>query len=237
MALYHTSNIDARGVTINNIGRDQTYNNTTVYQPTIQINIWLFCLRLPLTISDTISRPVSVPGTSSPQNPPVTMCCSFDTVSVLNIARNIIIQITDRLINHRDSSNNHPKLHSQFTSLHQTLTLTGLAIEAYSDRPLGQSLADTIAVEAEQSFALLLEFLEKIDDTSVGLNSTRIWYLWRPVWWSRWDGGEFASLGRKLLGVQQSLDEILVALNSYVLLSFHIWPAADNVIVLYTKQI
>jgi hypothetical protein len=237
MPLHHSNNIDARGSTINNIGRDQTYNNTTVYQSTTQINISLFGSH---PLSDALSRPILVPDseppeTLPPRSLPLTTSPRPNTVTVVEIAIGLVVKITGRLIYHSDSSNNHLDL--QFKSLHQTLTLAACAIKVYSDRPLGQSLANTIGAEAEHCYILLLELLGKVDDTRVGLNLTGIRGLWRPVWWCRWDGGEFALLGRKLSGIQESLEGFLMALHSYVALAFHMWSATNNVISLHTNQL
>lgn len=91
------------------------------------------------------------------------------------------------------------ELKRQLESLQQIIALTGLAIQAYEHTPLGRSLAQDISVEAEGCRLVLQELLGTINQCRNGLQSTRIAYLWRPVWWSHSDLNILAVLKARLL--------------------------------------
>ena len=231
MVLDHSNNTDARGCTFSNVGRDQT--NTTI------INISLFGPRPasihqqshpPLHFTDDLSRPTAGLDSLSQGRLVIRPYNSSDAGSIVDSAVSLIVQITDLLIDRRDSSNKHRDLELELKSLHQTLTLTALGIQEYKDRPLGQSLAHTIAEETERCSMVLRELLDRVNDTWLGLSFTSIGDLWRPVWRSRWDGGELASLRLKLFGSRKSLVGFLVGLHSYVFVVFHAYPltSCDN---------
>jgi hypothetical protein len=149
---------------------------------------------------------------------------SSHSISTIDSTVNLIIQITNRLIDHTDSSNNHRDLQFQLKFLHQTLMLTRLAIQEYDGRQLGQSLANTITPEVVRCFIVLQEMLGSVIATCQGLSLTNIGYLWRPVWRRRWDGEELAVLRDKLSSRRESLGEFLVALHSYILFVSYAWP-------------
>lgn len=220
MAFSHSSNTDARGSTFNCIGRDQTHNRTTI----IQINFSLFGSgqgsHLPIGFIDSDpSRPISGANTS-PTNRQLVTINHFDAFSDVDTAVGLIVQITHLLIDCRDTSNNHRDLAIELKSLHQTLTITGLAIKEYKGRPLGQSLANMIAPEVEQCCTVLREMLGRVNGTWLGLNNTTISSLWRPVWWRRWGGDEMVLLRRQLTHSRKALEGFLIAIHSYVFLIF-----------------
>jgi len=139
-----------------------------------------------------------------------------NTALNIDVAIAATVQITSLLVDSRNSSNSHHTLKLELESLYQILDLTKGAIREYEDRPLGQSLVNTIAPEVERCHVLLLALLAKVNDTWVGLILTSISHLWRLVWRRQWDGDELASLKRRLSRSRNSLGGFLMALNSYV---------------------
>jgi hypothetical protein len=95
--------------------------------------------------------------------------------------------------------------------LHQTLFLTGIAIQAYEDTPLGPNLAVSIGPEVEQCQVILQYMLDSINCYRRILYSTPIRDLWPQVLWS---GSKVHELAWKLSARQRSLGQFLVALNS-----------------------
>jgi hypothetical protein len=220
MVLNHSRNIDARGSTINSIGRDQTHTTINF----IQISCSLFGSgqtrqpplhfkegRSPLPVSQNAI--FSEERLISPLHPPL------DAGPIIDKSVGLIVQITRLLHDRRDGSNSQRDLVHELKSLHQTLTLTGLAVQEYEGRPLGQSLANTITLEVGRCRVVLQELFDGINGTWLGLNITSIGSLWRPVWWGRWDGDELTSLKRNLFESRRSLEGFLMALHSCVLLS------------------
>lgn len=224
MDFDHPANFDARGGTFNNVHHDQ-HNNTTI---NVQIYFTLFGSKqtphnVPLSSSNDQSRPKLSQGKAS-----VTSPHSSDTTSVINIAVGLIVQITDLLIDRRDRSNNRRDLSHELKSLQQTLTLTGLAIRAYEESPLGHCLAHAIAPEISRCCGVLRELLDRVHNTWLGLDLTTIGELWRPVWWGRWDGDELVSLKNKLSVVRKSFERVLMALHSYVYSSLTHYHPLNN---------
>lgn len=219
MVFDHSANIDLRGGIITSIDRDQI--NTTVVSNHIQISFSLFGSQthhLPYNFRGGPPRLTSDCSTSSEEwrlIPPQQR--SHDIVSIINITAGLIVQITHLLHDRREASNNHRDLVHELKALHQTLVVTGLAIQEYESRPLGQSLANTITPKVEQSYITLQELLDRANGTWQGLNLTSISNLWCLVWWGRWDGDELSSLRRNLCDNRRSLEAFLVALHSYVM--------------------
>jgi hypothetical protein len=225
---FSHSNIDARQSSFNQVGGDW-HQHTTIHKHTIislscfgprQINYYSLD-----NLSDVMPLvPVSSPKTLSPRCHITSAHSSSDLLRVVDTGIGLIVQISNRLIDRSDSSSNHQVLQLQLRSLQQILTLTGLAIHEYCDRPLGQSLTNTITPEVEQCLLVLQELLAQADATWLGLAFTGIGDLWRHVWWGRWDGNEFALLRKRLSDSRQSLERFLLALHSYVfflLRTFH----------------
>jgi hypothetical protein len=67
---------------------------------------------------------------------------------------------------------------------------------------------------------VLLETFNKIMHYRESLNSTRISGFWLQVLWNRWDEKDLALFRMELSACQEPLNEVLMALNSYVLLVF-----------------
>lgn len=101
---------------------------------------------------------------------------------------------------------------SELRLLQQTLIINQLAIHAYNDRPLGQTLAERITPAVTQCNAVLQEAVVSIGGT--WLNSVGIRDSWGTIWWDGWDENELTSLKKKLCLVRTPLSEMLMALNS-----------------------
>jgi hypothetical protein len=225
MAFSYAGSVDARLSHFSQAGRDCTTNNVNYYN----ISFSLFGSRqtspnyLPINTGDDLPRPISNSVAVSPRRAPHHSSAPIITV---DFALHLIVQITNLLVDHGDSSNNHRDLLLQMKSLHQTLTMTRLAFQVYDGRPLGQSLTNTITPGVERCVAVLQELLGSVIDTCQGLNLTSIYYLWRPVWRSQWDGDELVALRTKLTACRQLFEEFLVALHSYVVLDSYARPSA-----------
>jgi hypothetical protein len=238
MALSHPTYTDARWSTFNDIGRDQN----------ITQNTYIILGSLPKPYQFNHSAIYDSPHLSGINLPPPPSQPSGHEISPLppsgfhiganhisdvhfavDIAVGLIIRIARLLVDHEDPSNNRRDLKLELKLLYQTLTLTGLAIQEYNDRPLGRSLVNTIAPEVEQSTAVLSELLDRISSTGQGLLHTSISNLWRRVWWSRWDGDELVALKVKLSHIRRLLGGFLSALNSYAeILLFRVFQLLNN---------
>jgi len=140
------------------------------------------------------------------------VCHSSDPTAIVSAAVGLIDRVADRLTDHRCSSNGlRDHIAVELESLQQTLILTKLTIRKYDHTPLGHRLGNTITPTVLQCFIALQELLGSLNFTSSSA-------LWHRVWWSRWEGDEFASSRKKLSESRQSLQAVLLALHSYVLL-------------------
>jgi hypothetical protein len=123
-----------------------------------------------------------------------------------------VAKITKLLIDRRVPSDSH--LVPELKLLQQTLILHQLAIQAYSDRPLGQTLANTINPAVKQCNVVLQELLNSVSSTWP--NSIGIGDGWgsTSTWWNGWDENELALLKGCLCRVRRPLGKMLLALNS-----------------------
>ena len=199
-------NLDVRGGTLNNVGRDQ-YNlqliiNGSTSEQTVSCILRDFGLVPPL--------PTSVPA---PLRQRHGAQHRYRADLVGDIATSLTVKILQLLINRRESSDDRA-LVQELKTLQQTLTLVGLAIQTYEYTPLGRNLVNNIIPEVEQCCVVLDELFHKINSYREGLYPTSIRNLWHQV---RRSGSEVdgLSLLRARLSVhQRSLSEFLVALNS-----------------------
>lgn len=209
-----------------------TFNNVGGNQVTININNYsLFSLSGSSQTSHRLLRNDILLPTPGPEAPSQRLgdpnLSTTDVILVVETATDLIIQIFDMLIDHRNSLDNHRELRLELNLLQKTLTLTGLAIRAYDDRPLGHSLAVAITPEVVQCRIALLQLFDAANNTSRGLSYTSINSLWRQVFRSRWVDEELALLRGKLCRIQRLLGGLLLALNSYVLLVFRTSQSTD----------
>jgi hypothetical protein len=136
------------------------------------------------------------------------------TSSTGDISVSLIIDIVQSLNAHGDIVDDYRILELELESLHQTLTLTSLAVQTYEYTPLGRNLANSIIPHVEQIWVVLRQLFDRIEGYRQGLNSTSIRAFWYRVWWCWCEVGEVASLRRKLSARQKLLDKFLMALNS-----------------------
>jgi len=210
VAFSHSYHPDISRSTFNDVGRDQTYH---IAHQTIHINI------SDSGTGQTLHRllwPTSGPWMA--QGVLIPKCHSSTVVSVVDIAVGLVVKIIHLL--HIEWSDDYRHLERDLKSLCQSLILTRSAIQVYEYTPLGQSLANTVHPKVERCHMVLLETFNKIIHYRESLNSTRISGFWRQVWWNSWDENERALFRMELSACQDPLNEVLMALNSYVLLIF-----------------
>jgi hypothetical protein len=217
MVLGNPRNTDARGGIYNDVNGDQTHN-TTIHHQTINLNISLTgsgptLHHIGRDIGNDLALLTLGPETPYQNEVQAQISQSNARSTSSDIAPVLIIAIVQLLVD-PDTSDYCRDLKVELELLHQTLTLAGLAIDAYEYTPLGRSLANIVNQEAERCCVVLRELLDIIDTYRQDLNPTRIWYLWRQVWWSGCDADELASLRIKLSACQKSLGQCLRALNS-----------------------
>jgi hypothetical protein len=79
------------------------------------------------------------------------------------------------------SSERHLDLIQDLKLLNEMLSLAGVAIQAYSDTPLGPGLASVINEIAFRCCIVLQELFERIKQCWQGLTPTKVHHLWRQV--------------------------------------------------------
>ena len=227
MAFKKSRYTDASRSTFNDVGRDQIQNNTIINHQTIHVHLSASgsgqTLQHLRNISNDLPRLTPNFDTLSQGN---VLSTTYQTVSAVETVVGLIVQIT-HLMDRSNDGNNHRDMELELNSLQQTLTLAKLAIQAYGDRPLGQSLANTITPQVERCRVVLLELLDGVNSTRQGLFFTSIRNLWHPVWRKRWDGDEVASLRMKMHGIRMLLGGFLMALNSYAFTFLQCSPPSE----------
>jgi phage terminase Nu1 subunit (DNA packaging protein) len=202
-------NVDARGVTLNNVGRDQ-YNlqliiNGSTSDRTVSGILRDFGLVPQLSTAGPATLPRRDVLARSQRH--------YGADLAGDIAMSLTVKIMQLLIDRRESLDDRA-LVQELKTLQQTVTLVGLAIQTYEYTPLGRNLANNIIPEVEQCCVVLDELFQKINNYREGLYLTSIRNLWHQV---RRSGSEVdgLSLLRVRLSLHQRLlGEFLVALNS-----------------------
>jgi hypothetical protein len=210
---------DAREATINTAGRDQS--NIQIIDNNHNYNIYINLGSAPertLHLLHTVG--IGLPNNTNcgPLRPTPdhqvlqrslhsTANRLSEVLFIIDIVIDLIIRITNLLVDPGDPSNNCRDLKLELKSLQQTLILIRFAIQEYDDRPLGQSLAYTITPEVQRCSTVLSELYDLIKGTGLRLLHTSIKDLR-----SRWP--DVASLKMKLRDIRISLGGILSALNS-----------------------
>jgi len=223
-----SENVDASRGIFTDIGRDQNFNLNVGQIRIGHIHVSLFGSRninLPLHTlhngSNNVERTTLVSQPSS-RTTTLDAYSLSEGVAIVDITTGLIVQIVQLLIvPQAQQSDKHRDLRLELKALYDLLVMTGTAIQEYKDRPLGPSLINAVTSQVDRCRIVLKELLDRVSGTWWGLQQTSIGGLWRPVWWSRWDGDELALLRRKLSGSGDSLRGFLRALNSYVLFGFH----------------
>lgn len=139
-------------------------------------------------------------------------------ILAIDITTRLIIQISQLLTEKSQTADTHDaqELKRELKVLYDSLVCSALAIQVYDQRPLGQSLINTITPEVYRCREALKELLDKVNGTRHGLGQTVIEGFWQPVWWSGWDEDELKLLKKKLYTRRASIQTFLIALNSYV---------------------
>jgi hypothetical protein len=211
MTFHHPSNIDARGSIFNDVHRDQiNIQNYSVY---ITLGSTLG-QALPYLRSSGVGPSLPIPGSDTlSQEIVVLPTCLSAANSTRDIAACLIVKIVQSLMA-SDASDQFRGLKEDLNILQQTLTLTGLAIQAYEHTPLAPSLANVVGKETERCLRVLRTLNGSIDAYQQGLNSTRLNFFWGQVWLSAHEQVELASLRRELSDCQKSLSGCLRVLDS-----------------------
>ena len=211
MTFHHPANIDARGSIINDVHHDQiniqNYNvyitpGSTLGQALLSPHSLGVGPSLPIPGSETLSREIVVLPTSL-----------STAKSTRDIAAGLIVKIVQLLMS-SDASDQFRDLKEDLNILQKTLTLTGLAIQAYERTPLIPSLANILGKETERCLNILRALNGSIDTSQRGLNSTRLAILWDRVRLSAHKEIGLASLRRELSDCQKSLSGCLRVLDS-----------------------
>jgi hypothetical protein len=233
MASTHVGPFDARHSTFYHAGRDQTmihnYNILIISPGGSRQRPPRIAVDTANTTSSFICSPEFLPGSLVAYSSP-------NALALISAAVGSIDQITELLMDNRQSSSGHRDLALELESLQRSLTLTRLAIQRYDNTPLGRSLANTIIPEVLKCFLVLQDLFNNVDGTWLDFNITTVGGLCRRIWWDLWDGDQFASLRKKLCHSRQSLQALLMALRSYVLLVLHTQSAEiTSLSIIYIK--
>jgi hypothetical protein len=202
----HASNTDASRSDFSNVGHDQHNVGRDQLIQTINLNI-------PDTASQETVQYVLRNISHPPQqlSSSTLIITSHHNRSACDVASNLIVEIKRLLIDLMKFSVDYRYLQDLLNTLHQTLFLTGLAIQAYEGTPLGLNLAVAVTPEVEQCQAILQYMLDSINRYRQILYSTPIRDLGPSVMWS---GSKVLELVWKLSAHQRALGQFLVALNS-----------------------
>lgn len=139
----------------------------------------------------------------------ITRYTPHDNRRACEAACNLIVEITRLLVDLTKFSDDYQ--YSQKLSLnplHDTLFLTGLAIQAYENTPLAQNMNLFISPDIQKCHLILQGMLDTIDSYRQSLYRTPIYKLWPEVLWS---GSEVQKLAWKLSIPKSSLGQFLVA--------------------------
>jgi hypothetical protein len=213
--ISNTGYVDARRSNFNRAGRDQyIYTINLTIDSSIPEGERRRLLRdhLPhvqvpprsLTSSPEISTPAEI----------ISRSYTFAAGSPSDVASWFIEKTKKLLDDHTESTDNDRALWDELELLRQTLILTDLAMQTFEYTPLGRNLARSINPQAEQCCDVLRDLFDSINRCRQNLFPTRIWNLWRVVWWC---GGEMdgqALLRKKLIDHRILLGRCLKSLNS-----------------------
>jgi hypothetical protein len=203
----HVSHIDANQSQFSNVGRDK-------YTVAHQTNLILASNRSQAALQHVL-RSFCPSGQEVPPSPStmiITRYTPHDNRRACEAACNLIVEITRLLVDLTKFSDDYQ--YSQKLSLnplHDTLFLTGLAIQAYENTPLAQNVNLVISPDIQKCHLILQGMLDTVDSYRQSLYRMPIYKLWPEVLWS---GSEVQKLAWKLSIPKSSLGQFLVALNS-----------------------
>lgn len=198
MAFSHSLHNKLENCIFNDIGRDLNVVNVT----TIQILPEQFAaLRIGSPLASTLPAPI-------PQrlSTPSTRLSPAQVHASINIITDLIVKIVTALHPIRSKQSRH--LERQLNSLSQSVTLVGLAADAYGLTPLGGSLTAVIGIKLEGCREGLRVVLQKCEG--------RYKASWPKVLWGATDDGELALHSSSVLAYREQLDSSLQEAASYV---------------------
>ena len=211
----HASHINANRSQISNVSRDQYNVGRDQYAVAHQTN-----LILARNVSqDTVQQVLHSFCPSGQEVPPssstivITPYTPHDNRRACEVACNFIVEITRLLVDLTQFSNSDYRYPRKLSlkPLHETLFLTGLAIQAYENTPLARNMNLSIGPDIQKCRLILQDMLDTVDSYQQHLYRTCIYNLWPKVLWS---GSEVQKLAWKLSTPKSFLGQFLVALNS-----------------------
>jgi hypothetical protein len=224
---YNANYTNASQSHFSNVGRDQ--NNEYRVQSTVARDQYIVgrdqvTQTINVIIPDTASQETiqCVLGSICHVPPPSSstfIITSHHNHSPYDVASNLVVEIKRLLVDLMKFSVDYLYLQDLLNRLHQTLFLTGLAIQAYEDSPLGPNLVVIVIPTVEQCHGILQHMLDSIEVYRRILYSTPIRDLWPLVLWST---SKVLELVWKLSARQMALGQVLVALNSQVFLPLYL---------------
>lgn len=202
-------NVDARGGTFNDVGRDQYNLQLIINGPTSERTVSGILRDFGLVPQLLTAGPATLPR----RDVLARAHHHYGADLAGDIATSLTVKILQLLIDRRESSDDRA-LVQELKTLQQTVTLVGLAIQTYEYTPLGRNLANNIIPEVEQCCVVLDELFQKINNYREGLYLTSIRNLWHQVRRSGSEVDGLSLLRARLSLHQRLLGEFLVALNS-----------------------
>jgi hypothetical protein len=216
MSVSRARYVDARQSTFNQAGRDLHNHHTVQYHIHVSPgNSQQGSHRVAIDITNNTLSQRPSPDSSAQRQ--LVRYPSSDVVLDVDTATGLIDEITCFLIGRKRSWSNRRDLVAELESLHQLLTLTNLTIQKYGNTPLGQSLVNMIDPEIKQCSAALQKLVDSVNGTWLDFTITNVSGFWRRIWCGELGGDKLASLRKQLSHSRQSLQVLLVTLDSYVL--------------------
>lgn len=210
MAFPNATNVDARGSTFNEIGRD-VYNIHIEFSGAGSSKGFNDLFQL---VHSGDSRPLL-------QGRLLSSSLATDNVSIaeasLNVATALIVEIV-----HSIMSSGPPKyqrlddVKSVLLTLKQVLDLSVLSVQAFKHTPLSETFSKVISREANCCCQALEELLAHLTRCRSTLSFTRIGSLWPSVWANDSEGAELAAYLSRLSHSRNMLGRCLRAIESSV---------------------
>jgi|SRR5882762_158843 len=136
----------------------------------------------------------------------------------VDVKSSTVIPLMPVLLELQKYSGTHRNFVIELESLHQTLILTKLTIQRYSDTSLSQSLVNLITPEIKQCLATLQKLLDCVNGVWLVFGISTVGGLCHQIWCGEWDEDQFPPLRKKLSHSRQMLQEFLVTLYLYIFL-------------------
>lgn len=124
----------------------------------------------------------------------------------------VIAQIMDILLE-TPSLHHSDTLPETLASLRRMLLLTELALHAYQQTPLEQTLTHILNAEAERCHKLLKDLFKRLSDYRYTLPAVLFQFIRKHIWNTAGEGVEFSELNSKLGECHSSLAACILALG------------------------